>query len=71
MEALFYDMSNNADKTVAAKMQHDDFAATAKTFFTQVSQMTGEQEAIDVMRSIEPYMSRWEETLKVLGIEER
>lgn len=71
MEALFYDMSNNADNTVAEKMQDEDFAGTARTFFAQVSQMSGEQRTIDIMRSIEPYKSRWEETLKILGIEEQ
>lgn len=69
-EALFYDISNNADAVESQRLSHDDFATNARTFYAAIMQFKDEEGAIESMRSIEPYRSRWNETLSALGIEE-
>ncbi|KAB8287258.1 ATP-binding protein [Bifidobacterium avesanii] len=69
-EALFYDISNNADAVESQHMSNDDFAMNVRMFYAALTQFKDEEEALDSMRSIEPYRSRWDETLSALGIEE-
>lgn len=70
-EALFYDMSNNAENVSATTLKTEDFIRNARTFFASLKQFKSDEEALDSMRTIEPYQSRWDEMLSALGIEER
>ena len=69
-EALFYDISNNADAVEPQRLSHDDFAANARVFYAAIKQFKDDEGALESMRAIEPYRSRWDETLSALGIEE-
>lgn len=70
-EALFYDMSNNAENVVAPVMGIEDFNRNARVFFASLKQFKNDEEALESMRVIEPYRTRWNETLAALGIEEQ
>ena len=70
-EALFYDMSNNAENVVAPVMGTEDFNRNARVFFAALKQFKNDEEALESMRVIEPYRTRWNETLAALGIEEQ
>lgn len=70
-EALFYDLSNNAENVTSEAMNSADFARNAQTFFAALKQFKDDEAALNSMRIIEPFQSRWEETLTALGIEER
>lgn len=70
-EALFYDMSNNAENVAAPVMEMEDFARNARTFFAALKQFKNDDEALEAMHVIEPYQTRWNETLAALGIEEQ
>ncbi|RGW11168.1 ATP-binding protein [Bifidobacterium pseudolongum] len=71
IDTLFYDMSANAEPVSAAALNEEDFSRNTRDFFTTLKQFKEDQEILDIMRTIEPYQSRWDETLSVLGIEER
>lgn len=70
-EALFYDMSNNAENVAAPVMEMEDFARNARMFFAALKQFKNDDEALEAMHVIEPYQTRWNETLAALGIEEQ
>lgn len=70
-EALFYDLSNNAENVSATTMEAEDFTRNARTFFANLKQFKSDDDALDSMHTIEPYQSRWNETLSALGIEEQ
>lgn len=71
-EALFYDFANNEEAVSLPAIQDDEFASIAKTFFGSLRQ-TGKDERVilSIMKNAEPFASRWDETLRALGIEER
>lgn len=71
MDTLFYDMSANAEPVSSATLEQEDFARNAQTFFAALKQYKNDQDVLDTMRTIEPYKSRWDETLSALRIEER
>ena len=71
MEALVYDISNNSDNTSTEKMGSEDFADTVRTFFARMRQTSDDEEVLDIMHAVEPFKSRWSETVTALGIEER
>lgn len=71
MEALVYDISNNSDNTSTEKMCSEDFADTVRTFFARMRQTSDDEEVLDIMHAVEPFKSRWSETVTALGIEER
>lgn len=70
-EALFYDMSNNAENISATALESEDFSRNARAFFAALKQFKNDEESLDTMRTIEPYQTRWNETLAALGIEEQ
>lgn len=69
-EALFYDISNDAENVVSPEMGREDFNRNAKIFFTSLKQFNSDKAALETMQSIEPYRTRWDETLAALGMEE-
>ncbi|WEV71931.1 ATP-binding protein [Bifidobacterium sp. ESL0790] len=70
-EALFYDLSNNAESVHTEIMQSEQFKDNVCSFFAVLKQFKDDDTAINVMKSIEPYKSHWEEALSALGIEEK
>ena len=64
-------MSNNAENISATALESEDFTRNARTFFAALRQFKDDEETLDTMRTIEPYQTRWNETLAALGIEEQ
>lgn len=52
-------------------MCSEDFADTVRTFFARMRQTSDDEEVLDIMHAVEPFKSRWSETVTALGIEER
>ena len=70
-ESLFYEFSNNEEGVSFAELNDDAFASATKTFFSSLKQQGQEDETIlSIMRNAEPFMSRWEDALRALDIEE-
>ena len=70
-ESLFYEFSNNEEGVSFAELDDDAFESATKTFFSSLKQQGQEEETIlSIMRNAEPFMSRWEDALRALGIEE-
>lgn len=71
-ERLFYDFSNNEQSVAFATIEDDSFAEIVRTFFASLKTGSQSDEAIlNIMRYAEPFMSRWDDTLAALGIEEQ
>lgn len=71
-ERLFYDFSNNEEGVSFATVEDDSFAEISRTFFASLRTNSQSDEAIlNIMRYAEPFMSRWDDTLAALGIEEQ
>ena len=70
-ESLFYEFANNEESVSFAALDDVAFSNASKAFFACLKQQGQDDEAIlSIMKNAEPFMSRWEETLDVLGIEE-
>lgn len=70
-ESLFYDFANNEESVAFASIEDDEFRRAAVTFFSSLKQVGRNEEVIlSIMKSAEPFQSRWEDTLAALGIEE-
>lgn len=71
-ESLFFDFANNEDKVGLPTLDDSAFSSTARTFFSSLKQTGQSEETIlSIMRNAEPFQSRWQETLDVLGIQEK
>lgn len=70
-DSIFYEISRNEEGVEFPSMEDDEFAIAARSFFAALKQTGKEEEiVISMMAKSEPFASRWEETKKVLGIEE-
>lgn len=70
-ESLFYDFADNEAKVTFAGLEDDEFASVARDFFSSLKQSGQDEETIlSIMRSAEPFQSRWENALDALGIKE-
>ena len=68
--SLFYDFANNEDDVSLAPLEDDNFKSAACTFFASLKQAGRDEDAIlSIMRTAEPFQSRWQDTLNALGIE--
>lgn len=71
-ESIFYDFANNEENVAFSSISDEVFATSARTFFSALKQQGKDDEVIlSIMRSAEPFISRWDETLSALGIEEQ
>ena len=71
-ESIFYDFANNEENVAFASISDEAFATSVQAFFSALKQQGKDDEVIlSIMRSAEPFMSRWDETLNALGIEEQ
>ena len=71
-ERLFYDFSNNEEGVAFAAIDDDNFNEIARTFFASLRTGSQSDESIlNIMRYAEPFMSRWDDTLAALGLEEQ
>lgn len=71
-ESLFYELSNNEESVCFEDMKDDDFSNAVLTFFGALKQMGKEEDdVLSIMKSVDLFATRWNETLNILGIEER
>ena len=71
-EALFFDLTNDEESVTSSHIEDEKFQEAARTFFGALKASGLRDEAIlGIMRCSEPFMSRWDDTLAALGIEER
>lgn len=71
-ESLFYDFADNEEKVSLAELGDDEFASVTHDFFSSLKQSGQDEEIIlSIMHSAEPFQSRWDDVLTVLGIEEQ
>lgn len=71
-EALFFDLSNDEDSVSCSPIEDEQFQEAALTFFATLKASGLREEAIlGIMRYSEPFMSKWDDTLIALGIEEQ
>lgn len=70
-ESLFYDFAQNEESVAFANFNDAEFVNVTRTFFSSLKQAGQDDETIlSIMRSAEPFQSRWEDALDALGIEE-
>ncbi len=71
-ESLFYELSNNEESVFFEDMKDGDFSNAVRTFFGALKQMGKEEDdVLSIMKSVDLFAARWNETLDILGIEER
>ena len=70
-DSLFYDLASSEEKVSFATLDDTSFISAARTFFSSLKQAGRDEDVIlSIMRNAEPFRSRWQDTLKALGIEE-
>ena len=71
-ESLYYDLAKNEEAIEFPQACEEDFAQLVRTFFVSLKSHGEDDETIvNIMRSIEPFDSRWDETKTVLKVEEQ
>lgn len=72
LEALTYDLSNDADKVAMEDMSHEDFVDAARAFSERLmrKENMGADDVVAIMKVIPPFKSRWSEAALVLGVDE-
>lgn len=71
-ESLYYELASHEENVNFAPMTDEAFGEAARTFFAALKQTNDDEDkVISIMRSTEPFASRWDDTLNALGIEEQ
>lgn len=70
LEALSYDLSSNGDSVNAKPMSTEDFEVVVKEFYNNLRQEkdVSEEDVTEIMQSVPPFSSRWEETAAIIGV---